>query len=134
MVGRKFRFNARGTISVQNVDTILNIRIKLGSTIISSSSTISFFGLSVGPYDGDIEIDSTFTVRSSGLIVGSGKVVFPLLPPAAFSGAPVIFGIYSQNQTITTTANQVFDCTAQFDIADSGSSIIIDESTLEFLN
>ena len=133
VVGRKFRFNARGTISVQNVDTILNIRIKLGSTIISSSSTISFFGSFVGPYDGDIEIDSTFTVRSSGLIVGSGKVVFPLLPPAAFSGAPVIFGIYSQNQTITTT-NQVFDCTAQFDIADSGSSIIIDESTLEFLN
>ncbi len=132
-IGRKYRFNARGTISIQNVDTTLIVRIKLGSTIISSSSTISFFG-SINPYDGDIEIDSTFTVRNSGLIFGSGKIVFPTAPPSTIGGDPVIFGIYSQNQTITTTTNQVFDCTVQFDVADSGSSIIINESTLEILN
>lgn len=133
VVGRKFRFNAKGTISVQNVNTTLIVRIKLGSTIISSSSTITIPG-SVNPYDGDIEIDSTFTVRNSGLIVGSGKVVFPTQPPSTIGGDPVIFGIYSQNQTITTTSNQVFDCTTQFSVADSGSSIIINESTLEILN
>jgi hypothetical protein len=132
VTGRKYRFNAKGTIDTgDNVN--LTIRVKLGSITISSSSTIS-----VGPigdiYNSEIEIDTTFTVRSSGLIVGSGKIMFLTQPPSTVGGEQVIFGIASRNQPITTTANQVFDCTAQFGTADPSNIITINESTLEFLN
>jgi hypothetical protein len=131
VTGRKYRFNAKGTIDTpDNVN--LTIRVKLESTVISSSSTISV-GDGIDAYTSEIEIDTTFTVRSSGLIVGSGKIMFLDLSPSGIGGDPIIFGIYSQNQTITTT-NQVFDCTAQFGTADPSNIITINESTLEFLN
>jgi hypothetical protein len=131
-VGRKFRFNAKGTIDTgDNVN--LTIRIKLGSTVISSSSTIS-----VGPigdtYTSEIEIDATFTIRNLSLVIGSGKILFLTGPPSTFVSDPVIFGIYSQDTTISTTTDQIFDCTAQFDIADPSNTITINESTLEILN
>jgi len=132
VVGRKFRFIARGILGFDVTPVELNIIIKLGSTIISSSSTISI-GLFDIPTSLEFDIESTFTVRNSGLIVGSGKIIFST-PPSTIGGDPVIFGIYSQNQTITTTTNQVFDCTAQFDVADPTNSITIYESTLEILN
>jgi hypothetical protein len=130
-VGRKYRFNAKGTIDTGDFVT-LNIIIKLGSTIISSSSTITIGG--GGPYSSEIEIDATFTIRNSGLIVGSGKILFLTGPPSTLSGDPVIFGIYSQDATIDTTSDKVFDCTAQFDTADPTNFITINESTLEILN
>jgi hypothetical protein len=130
-IGRKFRFNARGTIdTVDNVN--LNIRVKLGSTVISSSSTISVG--SFDPYSSEIEIDATFTIRNSGLVVCSGKIMFLTFPPSTIGGDPVIFGLYSQDATIDTTSDKLFDCTAQFDIADPTNIITITESTLEILN
>jgi hypothetical protein len=129
--GRKYRFNARGTLSFDVSPVNLNIRIKLDSIIISSSSTIS---ISIEPsYTSEIEIDTTFTIRNSGLIVGSGKIIFSE-PPSGLGGDPVIFGIYSQNATIDTASDKVFDCTAQLDVADASNTITINESTLEILN
>jgi hypothetical protein len=127
-VGRKYRFNAKGSINtIPSQD--LNIRIKLGSIVISSSSTIT---TSAFTYASEIEIDSTFTIRNSGLVVGSGKILFLTSPP--FVTGVTIFGIYSQNATIDTISNQVFDCTAQFGVADVGNILTINESTLEILN
>ena len=130
-VGRKFRFNAKGSIDTGDFVT-LNIIIKLGSTIISSSSTITIGG--GGPYSSEIEIDATFTIRNSGLVIGSGKILFLTLPPSTLEGDPVIFGLYSQDATIVTTSDKVFDCTTQLDVADLTNSITINESTLEILN
>jgi hypothetical protein len=131
VVGRKYRFSARGILGSDVTPVNLNIRIKLGSTIISSSSTISIgLGDSISL---EFDIESTFTVRNSGLIVGSGKIIFSA-PPSDFGGDPVIFGIYSQNATIDTASDKVFDCTAQFDVADPTNFITIYESTLEILN
>lgn len=131
IVGRKYRFSATGILGSDLPPVNLNIRIKLGSTIISSSSTITIGAIDAISLEFDIE--STFTVRNSGLIVGSGKIIFSA-PPSDITGNPVIFGIYSQNATITTTTNQIFDCTAQFDVADPTNFITIYESTLEILN
>jgi hypothetical protein len=130
--GRKYRFNAKGTINTpDNVN--LTIRIKLSSTTISSSSTISV-GDGIDAYSSEIEIDTTFTVRNSGLIVGSGKIMFLTFPPSNLGGDPIIFGIYSQNATVATTLDHIFDCTAQFSTADPSNNITITESTLEILN
>jgi hypothetical protein len=128
-IGRKFRFNAKGTIDTGDF-VILTIRLKLGSTVISSSSTI----IIGGAYTSEIEIDVTFTIRNSGLLICSGKILFLTFPPSTLEGDPVIFGIYSQDATITTTSDQVFDCTTQFDVADPSNIITINESTLEILN
>jgi hypothetical protein len=130
-VGRKFRFNAKGIINTQ-VQQSLNIIIKLGSIVISSSSTITV-GTDGFPYTSDIEIDSTFTIRNSGLVVGSGKILF-LNNTAPFTSGRYIFGIYSQNATITTTADQLFNCFAKFSLANATTILTINESTLEILN
>jgi len=128
-VGRKYRFNARGTIDSGDFVT-LTIRLKIGSTVISSSSTISVGGA----YVSEIEIDSTFTIRNSGLVICSGKILFLTGPPSTLDGDPVIFGIYSQDATIDTISDKVFDCTATLDVADPLNTITINESTLEILN
>ena len=130
-IGRKYRFSARGILGSDVPPVNLNIRIKLDSTIISSSSTITIGA--IDPISLEFDIESTFTVRNSGLIVGSGKMIFSA-PPSDIGGNPVIFGIYSQNATIDTTSNKVFDCTAQLDVADPTNFITIYESTLEILN
>jgi len=134
-IGRKYRFSARGILGSDVPPVNLNIRIKLGSTIISSSSTISIGSGTVDPISLEFDIDSTFTVRNSGLIVNSGKIIFSA-PASGLGGAGelFIFGIYSQNATIDTTSNKVFDCTAQLDVADPTNFITIYESTLEILN
>jgi hypothetical protein len=135
VTGRKYRFIARGILGSDVLPVNLNIRIKLGSAIISSSSTISIGSGTIDPISLEFDIESTFTVRNSGLIVGSGKIIYSA-PASGLGGAgePFIFGIYSQNATIDTTSNQVFDCTAQLDVADPTNFITIYESTLEFLN
>jgi hypothetical protein len=130
-IGRKYRFNARGIVSFITPDS-LNIIIKLGSTIICSSSTIGVG--SIDPYSSEIEIDATFTIRNSGLVVGSGKILFLTSPPSTLGGDPVIFGIYSQDATIDTTSNKVFDCISQVSFEDFSNTITIYESTLEILN
>jgi hypothetical protein len=127
-VGKKYRFNAKGSINTIPSEN-LNIRIKLGSIVISSSSTIT---TSAFTYASEIEIDSTFTIRNSGLVVGSGKILFLTSPP--FVTGVTIFGIYSQNASVTTTVDQIFDCTAQFGTANVGNILTINESTLEILN
>jgi hypothetical protein len=128
-VGRKYRFSAKGSISTQSQE-LLNISIKLGSIVISSSSTITV-GSGMALYNSDIEIDSTFTIRNSGLVVGSGKISFFTMP--YYTGF-FIFGIYSQNATIDTASDQVFDCKVQFSVGDSTTILTINESTLEILN
>jgi hypothetical protein len=129
-IGRKYRFNAKGSVSTE-AQELLDIRIKLGSTVISSSSTITV-GSGMAPYSSDIEIDSTFTIRNSGIVVGSGKILF-LGPQPYFTGF-FIFGIYSQNATIDTTSDKVFDCRIQFSVGDATTILTINESTLEILN
>jgi hypothetical protein len=135
VVGRKYRFSARGILGSDVPPVNLNIRIKLGSTIISSSSTISIGSGTVDPINLEFDIESTFTVRNSGLIVGSGKIIFSA-PASGLGGAGelFIFGVYSQNATIDTASNKVFDCTVQLDVADPTNFITIYESTLEVLN
>jgi hypothetical protein len=66
------------------------------------------------------------------LVICSGKLI---------CDAPIVNtinsdfrGIYNQNATITTTSDQIFDCTAQFNQADNNNRITINESTLEILN
>lgn len=134
-IGRKFRFNAKGILSFDISPINLNIIIKLGSTVISSSSTISVGGIG-DPYSSEIEIDATFTIRNSGLVVCSGKIMFLTFPPSASGGLgdPVIFGLYSQDATIDTTSDKLFDCIVQLDPEEVTNTITINESTLEILN
>lgn len=132
--GKKFRFNAKGVMMDGNNDFVnLTINIKLGSTIIGTTSSVALTELiSANSY---FEIDYTFSVRDGNIIVGSGKIFSDTyLESGLFVGLPPIFiGIYSQNATIDTTSDQVFDCTATFDVASIANTITIYESTLEVL-
>jgi len=145
-VGRKYRYTAKGSI---NADTsisfgtpYLNINIKLGSTTIITNQIL--YGIYIdGPnvYSSEFEIDVTFTIRNSGLVVGSGKIIFLTFPPSGIggSGDPVIFGLYSQDATIDTTINQIFDCTCYLtgggvDMYIDTFDITVNESFLEILN
>jgi hypothetical protein len=130
-VGRKYRFNAKGIIQTDNssVDN-LTVNIKLSSTTIATSSAFLVNkGTAANTY---FEIDATFTIRNSGLVICSGKVIGG--SNITRTPAKIINGIYSQNATITTTSNQIFDCTVKFDQANANNTIIIHESTLEILN
>jgi len=131
IVGRKFRFNAKGSIQTDNsiVDT-LEIKIKISSTTIGTTNQFTVFkGISANTY---FEIDTTITIRNSGLVICSGKLIGDA--PIVNTTNSEFRGIYNQNATITTTSDQIFDCTAQFNQANNNNRIIINESTLEILN
>jgi hypothetical protein len=128
VVGRKFRFNAKGIISSDAI-TNLTINLKLGGTTIGTTSS---FTIIEGLADNYFEIDYTFTVRNNNIIVGSGKIFSDTQINSASS--EYFVGIYSQNATVTTTQNLVFDVVALFDVADSNNILTINESTLEILN
>jgi hypothetical protein len=130
-VGRKFRFNAKGTIQTDNssVDN-LTVNLKISSTTIATSSAFLVNqGIAANTY---FEINTTFTIRNSGLVICSGS----LIGGSNITRTPdkIIHGIYSQNATISTTADQIFDCTVKFDQANANNIITITESTLEILN
>ena len=130
-VGRKFRFNAKGTIQTDNtsVDT-LEVKIKLGSFTIGTTSAYTVHqNIPANTY---FEIDATFTIRNSSIVSCNGKIFgthnITRIPNLNLKG------IYDQGQTVTTTADQIFDCTVKFDQADANNIIVINESTLEILN
>lgn len=131
VVGKKFRFNAKGTIQTDtnNVDT-LEVKIKLGSTTIGTTSAYTVHKNI--PTDTYFEIDVTFTIRNSSIVSCNGKI----FGTHNITRSPNLNlkGIYDQRQTITTTSDQVFDCTVKFDQADTNNIITINESTLEILN
>jgi hypothetical protein len=123
--GKKFRFNAKGTITSVSSPGTITSRLKLGSTIILSSTSANISASMSGKY---FEIDTTFTIRSSGAsgkAIGSGKILMDDTSP--------IYGIPSLGEiTIDTTTDKIFDFTL---ILSNGNNVItITESTLEYLN
>ena len=131
VVGRKYRFNSKGTIQTDNslVDT-LEVKIKLGAFTIGTTSAYTVHqNIPANTY---FEIDSTFTIRNSSIVSCNGKI----FGTDNITRTPNmnLKGIYDQRQTVTTTTDQVFDCTVKFDQANANNIIIINESTLEILN
>jgi hypothetical protein len=130
ITGKKYRFNAKGTISTDGSADSLVAKMKLGSVIIASASTT----LQTNINGNFFEIDCTFTIRSqgaSGKVIGSGK----MLTDAAYlvSGTSPIAPITSLGEvTINTTVDTAFDFTLEFD--NTGNNININEATLEYLN
>jgi len=129
VVGKKFRFNAKGTIQTDNTNT-LEVKIKLGSTTIGTTTAFNVKkNINALTY---FEIDATFTIRNSGIVSCNGKI----FASEIIQDSPNINikGITNQNATVATTSDQVFDCTIKFDQAQPNNIITINESTLEFLN
>jgi len=129
IAGRKFRFNAKGTLIITDFSN-LTLRLKLGNTIIGLVNNI---GLS-DTINGYFEIDYTFTIRSTGptgSVFGSGKILSDTALKVLDTNSYPI-GIYTNNTTIDTTSNQIFDCTIEFDLV-AGQILTINESSLEFL-
>jgi hypothetical protein len=132
IVGKKYRFNAKGTIKTANSSAGDLIAImKLGSVVVASSST----SLQTSLASNYFEIDSTFTIRSqgpSGTVIGSGK----MLTDAAFlvSATSPIAPITSQGVVVlNTTVDTPFTVTLQN--STNGNNIyVINEATLEYLN
>ena len=136
VVGKKFRFNAKGIISFLNFATT-TFKVKLGSTIISSGVTNSS-GFVEAVSDAYFEVDTTFTIRTTGAtgtVIGSGKITTDQTLLDSVSPGRLFVALASTGEkTIDTTSNKIFDVTAQFDVSDASNSIIIYESTLEYLN
>jgi hypothetical protein len=130
IVGKKFRFNARGTISTDGSADSLVAKMKLGSVLVASSTTSLQNSISSKYF----EIDCTFTIRSQGLsgtVIGSGKMltdnqylVSSISPIAPITSLGVV--------TINTTVDAEFNFTLQN--IGLGNNIIINEATLEYLN
>jgi hypothetical protein len=126
--GKKFRFNAKGGLTTSN-SINLTLKIKLGNTIISSSPLIGLTNTLSSAY---FEIDTTFTIRSTGAtgnVFGSGTIISD--QGLTLSIPSNIQPIYQNTTTIDTTSDQIFDCTATFSA--TGSILTIYESTLEVL-
>jgi hypothetical protein len=133
VVGKKFRFNAKGTIQTTG-SVNLTVKMKLGSTILANTGSLALTSsISASTY---FEIDSTFTIRTTGAtgtVIGSGKITSDT---NLVNGVTSKFvNIATQNElTIDTTSDKIFDVTAQFGTANINNSITIYEATLEYLN
>jgi hypothetical protein len=136
VIGKKFRFNAKGIISFINFATT-TFKVKLGSTIISSGITNSS-SLVEAITNAYFEVDTTFTIRSTGAtgtVIGSGKIISDETLLDSVSPGRLFVALASTGEKIIdTTSNQTFDVTAQFDASDASNSITIYEATLEYLN
>jgi hypothetical protein len=130
ITGKKYRFNARGTINTDGTPGTLTSKLKLGSVIIASAAT----ALQVNINGNFFEIDCTFTIRNqgvSGKVIGSGKMLTDWV--YLNSGTSPIASITSLGEvTINTTVDTAFDFTLQNSLA--GNNINIYEATLEYLN
>ncbi len=134
IAGKKFRFNARGTIQTTATTAgAFNVNFRLGNTVIASSSTFTLQN-SI-PENSYFEIDATFTIKTQGTggtVNGSGKI---LTDHTSFDGASQIKGITSLGDvTLDTTQSRLFDCHVTFTTASTNNKVIINESTLEYLN
>lgn len=134
IVGRKYRFNAKGVINFIDFATT-TFKVKLGSTIISSGVTS---GNVEAMTNGYFEVDNTFTIRTTGAtgtVIGSGKIITDQTLLDIVSPGRLILALASTGEkTIDTTSDKIFDVTAQFSASDSSNSLTIYEATLEYLN
>jgi len=136
VVGKKYRFNARGIISGTSGGTFYG-KMLIGSSLIASSST---FNLEPSLNNNYFEIDTTFTIRdvgTSGAIIGGGKMLTDATslvsgltrPIVAINSLGGISGV-----TVNTTIDQFFDVTIDFSTASTTNAVVITEATLEYLN
>ena len=136
VVGKKYRFNARGVISGTSGGTFYG-KMLIGSSLIASSST---FNLNPSLNNNYFEIDTTFTIRdvgTSGVVIGGGKMLTDATslvsglttPIVAISSLGGLTGV-----TVNTTADQFFDVTIDFSTASTTNAVVITEATLEYLN
>jgi hypothetical protein len=134
VTGKKYRFTANGTIETKNSAAgTLNIKVKLGSSVICTSSALTLANNVNTP--NVFQINCTFTVRTqgvSGTVIGSGLLHSDI---TFHTGSDDAYALYNQGVvTIDTTSDKVFDVTAQFGTADATNTLTINEATLEFLN
>ena len=134
VAGKKYRFTANGTIETKNSAAgTLNIKVKLGSSVICTSSALTLANNVNTP--NVFQINCTFTVRTqgvSGTVIGSGLLHSDI---TFHTGSDDAFALYNQGVvTIDTTSDKVFDVTAQFGTADATNTLTINEATLEYLN
>lgn len=132
--GKKYRFNARGTITTHSSAGDLIARMKLGSVLVASSTTSLHSSIPVGSF---FEINMTFTIRSqgaSGSVIGSGYMLtdHTNLVASASNIAPIRI-ITTSGVTINTTNDAAFDFTLQ-NSTQTDNIYIINEATLEYLN
>lgn len=136
VVGKKYRFNARGVISGTSGGTFYG-KMLIGSSLIASSST---FNLNTSLNNNYFEIDTTFTildVGTNGRVIGSGKMLTDISslisgqtrPIVAVSALGGLTGV-----TLNTTSDQFFDFTVRFSTASTTNAVTITEATLEYLN
>jgi hypothetical protein len=131
ITGKKYRFNAKGTIttSATSAGNII-ARMELGSVLVASSTTALQTSISSKYF----EIDCTFTIRSqgaSGTVVGSGKMLTDNQYLSTVS--PIISITSLGSKTINTTVNTPFDFTLQ-NSSQAQNIYVINEATLEYLN
>lgn len=133
VVGKKYRFNARGVISATTGGNFYG-KMLIGSSLIASSST---FSLNTGLNNNYFEIDTTFTITdvgTSGIVIGSGKMLTDSSSLNNIGNTPIV-GINSLgNVTLDTTSDQFFDFTIDFGTASATNGVVITEATMEYLN
>jgi len=136
VVGKKYRFNARGIISATTGGTFYG-KMLIGSSLIASSTT---FNLNTSLNNNYFEIDTTFTildVGTNGKVIGSGKMLTDSSSLVNSVNRPIV-GINAlgglTGVTVNTTSDQFFDFTIDFGTASLTNAITITEATLEYLN
>jgi hypothetical protein len=132
--GKKFRFNARGTITTSASSAgDLIASMKLGSVLVASSTTALNNNIPVNSF---FEINTTFTIRaagSSGNVIGSGYMLTDFSGITTSSNIASINTITPSGVTINTTNDAAFDFTLQ-NSTQPNNVYVINEATLEYLN
>ena len=119
-VGDSFRLKVCGELGAHNNDT-LTIRIKSGSTVLSSSPAIVMPSISLEVF----ELECNFTIRAIG-----GQMVASIITNAGFTWNKSSANIYEgqnwiavNNSTFDTTIPNTLTLTAQFSSANAGNHI-----------
>jgi hypothetical protein len=122
--GQNYTLRLRGFYTTPSSNfASLNIRAKLGSTVIATTGDM-FLGASKNGLTWEADLDFTvFTTGSSGTIMPNGTWKTEDDGLAKFNNGPT-------TTTINTTINQILTYTAQLGNADPGNNVIITNATL----
>jgi len=148
ITGKKFRFTARGNILYDGFNEVFfnytsfylyfKIKIGLDTEIALGGFFIDANGLNT-TYNSDIELDVTFTIKDSGKVSCSGKII-TYTTPTPITSDPIIFGINSLEASISTELDQLFNCVVYASTNGGGDwyftnfTLQVYESFLEVLN
>lgn len=123
-VGDQIRVRAQAIPTATNATNTLNLKLKIGTTIICATGAVDVANSDVG------YIEAVLTIRSigaTGKFVANGSTSLGV--PGTVTAKPFFLG----ETTVDTTAAQTITVTATWSVADPGNSVRLDALTIDLI-